>query len=75
MKRQLQCDIYFSLSKNRQREKKIHKTSRCNLCAEKFRPKSVHDRYCPTCKEEDQLLRFSEYFPELDASLVEKVSA
>lgn len=74
MKRRSNGEVYLNFVKNG-RTKKWHKTSTCNLCLEKFRPKTIHDRYCPACKEENQLLRFADDMPELDISLVEKVSA
>ena len=48
---------------------------RCNLCTYEFHPRTVFDRYCPTCKEKSELLRFSDCLPELDAAIVERISA
>jgi uncharacterized OB-fold protein len=48
---------------------------KCNLCPEQFHPRTPFDRYCPECKENNELLKFSEWFPELDESYAEKISA
>lgn len=47
----------------------------CNLCAERFTPRTVFDRFCPTCKNENELLKFSDWLPEVDQSVEEKISA
>jgi hypothetical protein len=60
-------------SKHRHLEKKPCR--RCNLCADEFEPRTVFDRYCQACKEESELLKFSEWLPELDAAITERISA
>lgn len=47
----------------------------CNICADEFQSRTPFDRFCPTCKEECELLRFSDWLPELDAAITERVSA
>jgi hypothetical protein len=51
------------------------KSRKCNLCAEDFLTGSVFDRYCPTCKQESELLKFSEWLPVIDGELSQKISA
>lgn len=51
------------------------RSRRCNLCADEFHPRTVFDRYCHTCKKESELLKFSEWLPELDTAITERVSA
>lgn len=41
------------------------KSRRCNLCSEHFRPRSPHERYCRSCRERDELLRYSDWMGEL----------
>lgn len=41
----------------------------CNICSIQFHPKTPFDRYCPTCKEHSELLKFSEWLPELDTDV------
>jgi hypothetical protein len=57
------------------RKKVMSRWRRCNLCADEFRPRTAFDRYCLNCKEESELLKFSEWLPELDAALTEQMSA
>lgn len=47
----------------------------CNLCTNEFKLRTVFDRYCVSCKEENELLRFSEWLPEIDAEITERLSA
>jgi hypothetical protein len=51
------------------------KERRCNICNQKFHPRTVFDRYCSTCKEESDIYRFGEWLPELDEAITEKISA
>lgn len=60
-------------SKHRQLARKQFR--RCNLCADEFQPRTVFDRYCRNCKDENELLKFSEWLPELDAALTKRFSA
>ncbi len=53
---------------------RVHSRS-CNLCLEEFAPHTVFDRYCATCKEENELLKFSEWLPEIDRAITERLSA
>jgi hypothetical protein len=57
------------------RSKRAAKWRKCNLCADEFHPRTVFDRYCHTCKEENELFKFSEWLPELDSAITERVSA
>jgi hypothetical protein len=41
----------------------------CNICSAPFDPKTPFDRYCLNCKEHSELLKFSEWLPELDSEL------
>lgn len=41
----------------------------CNICSEQFHPKSPFARYCSNCKEHSELLKFSDWLPELDSEL------
>jgi hypothetical protein len=36
---------------------------RCNLCHKLFRAASKYDRFCRTCKADEELFRFSEWLP------------
>jgi hypothetical protein len=54
---------------------KNYKLKKCNICANEFHPRTVFDRFCRSCKEESQLLKFSEWLPELDEGLTERISA
>jgi hypothetical protein len=47
----------------------------CNICAELFKPRTVFDRYCPNCKTGSEMLKFSEWLPEMSPSVQEKLSA
>jgi hypothetical protein len=51
------------------------KFRRCNLCEKQFTQRTVFDRYCHTCKAESDLLKFSDWLPELDESVQEEISA
>ncbi len=48
---------------------------RCNICKDEFKPRTVFDRFCHTCKEESELLKFSSCFPEVDETILERVPA
>lgn len=37
---------------------------KCNLCNGTFTPKSPFERFCPLCKETNELLRFVHWLPE-----------
>jgi hypothetical protein len=52
-----------------------HRLRRCNLCSYAFSTRTVFDRYCPSCKNRSELLKFSDWLPELDPSFESKVSA
>lgn len=60
---------------SRSRRQTMQRLRRCNLCADEFHPRTVFDRYCLTCKQESELLKFSEWLPELDAAITERLSA
>ena len=47
----------------------------CNLCDEKFMPRNPFERFCRQCKDEDELLRFAGWLPEMDDSSPPKLSA
>ncbi|MGE4232644.1 MAG: hypothetical protein AB7F43_04870 [Bacteriovoracia bacterium] len=47
----------------------------CNICNDSFKPRTVFDRFCSTCKEESELLKFSCCFPELDETILERIYA
>lgn len=47
----------------------------CSLCGAEFNPQTLFDRFCPHCKMKSELLRFSEWLPEVDADIQEKISA
>jgi hypothetical protein len=51
------------------------KSRRCNLCEKKFTQRTVFDRYCYTCKVESDLLKFSDWLPEVGETAQEKISA
>lgn len=59
----------------RTRRQTHRRLRRCNLCADEFHPRTVFDRYCTTCKQKSELLKFSEWLPELDAAITERLSA
>jgi len=48
---------------------------RCNLCSNKFRQHTVFDRFCESCRQNNERFKFSEWLPNLDADLAEKVAA
>ncbi|HAR41795.1 MAG TPA: hypothetical protein DCS07_04075 [Bdellovibrionales bacterium] len=50
------------------------KTRRCNLCAEEFPVRSVFDRYCQKCREQNELFKFSDWLPELNEQLVGRLT-
>jgi len=53
----------------------IKKENRCcNICGHTFRPRSVFQRYCHHCKEGEELLRFSDWLPEVDDTLIARLS-
>jgi hypothetical protein len=47
----------------------------CNICSEQFHPKTPFDRYCLDCKQHSELLKFSEWLPELDSEFELKLIA
>lgn len=47
----------------------------CNICKDEFKPKTIFDRYCLTCRKESELLKFISSFPEADETILEKVPA
>jgi hypothetical protein len=47
----------------------------CNLCSHQFEPRTVFDRFCCSCKHGDELLRFAEWLPELNAEAEELLTA
>ena len=51
------------------------KTRYCNLCSQSFQMRSLFDRYCPNCKHESELLKFSEWLPEVDPEIQEQIPA
>jgi hypothetical protein len=59
------------------RHPRRHRTSmrRCNLCADEFAQRSAFERYCDACRDGNELLRFSEWLPEIDAAIEEKLTA
>ena len=46
---------------------------KCNVCSRWFRPHTVFERYCSGCKVGSELLKFSEWLPELAGALTERV--
>jgi len=52
----------------------LHKSRPCNICGEIYRPHSSFDRYCGQCKHREELLRFSDWLPEIDEALTTRVS-
>lgn len=44
-------------------------TRRCNLCSEPFQIKTRFERYCHRCRGQSELLKFSDWLPELDPTL------
>lgn len=47
----------------------------CNLCSRKFKARTIFDRYCDDCKGRNDVFRFSEWLPDLDASLTDQIPA
>lgn len=47
----------------------------CNLCNTQFITRTVFDRYCQTCKEQNELFKFSEWLPDLQDEIAEKIPA
>jgi len=54
---------------------KGHAHRRCNVCSQLFRPRTPFERYCEVCREDSELLKFSEWLPELDEGFAEQISA
>jgi len=48
---------------------------KCNLCEAKFRPRTPFERFCQHCKEENELLRFVHWLPEVDDAIQSKMPA
>lgn len=47
----------------------------CSLCGQNFRPHTVFERYCGHCKKDEELLKFSDWLPEIDEALTARLSA
>lgn len=54
---------------------KGEKIKSCNICGNTFRSRSLFQRFCYRCKESEEILRFVDWLPELDDSLVARMSA
>ncbi|MGZ6290413.1 MAG: hypothetical protein ACXWQO_19645 [Bdellovibrionota bacterium] len=52
-----------------------NKRKKCNLCYRGFYPQTGFDRYCHLCKEENELLRFGDWLPRIDESVITRFSA
>lgn len=37
----------------------------CNICNEKFQA-NFYERFCPSCRHENEELKFSDWLPDLD---------
>jgi hypothetical protein len=57
------------------RQKEAAKWRKCNLCAHEFQPRTLFERYCHVCREENELFKFGEWLPELDPVITERISA
>lgn len=57
------------------RSTRKQKCRRCNLCGEEFYLHTLFDRFCIHCKEKNELLRFSNWLPEVDETLVTRFTA
>lgn len=51
------------------------KSRSCNLCGGLFRPHNVFERYCAHCREENELLRFGDWLPEMGENKKTKTPA
>ena len=69
-RRSLRC-----LKKPSQRLTSWNKQRFCNIYMEPFKPRTVFDRYCPICKTGSEMLKFSEWLPEMSPSIQVKLSA
>jgi hypothetical protein len=47
----------------------------CNLCTQEFLTHTLFDRYCEECREKSELLKFSDWLPELDEAIADQISA
>jgi hypothetical protein len=47
----------------------------CNICGEIYRAHTVFERFCGRCRQEEELLRFSDWLPEPGESLPARLSA
>lgn len=47
----------------------------CNICGQSFKPQSAFERYCHHCKEEEEILKYSDWLPEVDGVLTARISA
>jgi len=47
----------------------------CNLCGKSFHARNAFQRYCLQCKREEELLKFSDWLPELDQTLNTQIPA
>jgi hypothetical protein len=53
----------------------VRATRSCNLCSSCFHPRTAFDRYCQECREHNELLRFSDWLPDLNPVIEEKLIA
>lgn len=56
-------------------EGKKSKLRLCNICNNGFKAKTPFDRFCHSCKEQSEILKFSSCLPEIDESIFERISA
>ncbi|MGZ3652740.1 MAG: hypothetical protein ACXVB9_14115 [Bdellovibrionota bacterium] len=52
-----------------------HGSRKCNLCNEAFRARTPFARFCSTCRETNELLRFGNWLPEAGAYVPTKIPA
>lgn len=43
-----------------------HGKRRCNLCERHFKPQSKFQRYCRHCRDDEEVLKYGDWLPELD---------
>ena len=60
---------------NRSVYRQVRATRSCNLCSSCFHPRTAFDRYCQECREHNELLRFSDWLPDLNPVIEEKLIA
>lgn len=57
------------------RSERKAKSRCCNICGKTFHARTMFDRYCGQCKEGEELLKFSDWLPEIDDTMATRIPA